>query len=439
MQVKLAYVSASQVESYRKCPRYWYGRSVLKLPEPPRPAAEKGSRVHAATEEYLKTGALPEDEETRNILSAGLGNLPERGDDLDLELGFELPTWDGGPIWTGYIDLIDSRAKPVRIIDHKTISDFRYCKTPEELLSSTQMMSYARWYFSVEDAAEVEVTHLYLRTKRPYKAHKVSALATRKRVEEIWDRDLGLVREMVGCRERGPADISGLDPNTASCGMYGGCPFRSKCGLLPTISQMKGATKMSDTNKANGDAMPKLSLSERLAKKRAESGAAVPLPMPTVSVMLAPPAEGVVPPDAPPRNTGAAVASTPTVEEPKRRGRPKKDAAPVVEVGPAPIKAQRPVFSIYVDCLPVKGGEAEWTLFEDWIATYTKQVAESHGIADWRQIEYGKGKAALANVVRENVHEVPEVLIVSSYAPGVNEVLDVLIPHATRVVRALRG
>mgnify|MGYP001590906993 FL=1 len=102
-------------------------------------------------------------------------------------------------------------------------------------------------------------------------------------------------------------------------------------------------------------------------------------------------------------------------------------------------RGERTRFSIYVDCIPVKGGEAEWVMFEDWIAPYARQVAEAHGIADFRLIEYGKGKAILANVVREHVAEVPEVLIVSSYGPAVSDVLDVLIPHATRVVRALRG
>ena len=95
--------------------------------------------------------------------------------------------------------------------------------------------------------------------------------------------------------------------------------------------------------------------------------------------------------------------------------------------------------TIYIDCMPVKG-VTNAVLYEDFIRPFADQIAKDHGVPSWQTMDFGKGKALLANAVRAaGADKWPPVLIVGGYAPGAHEVLEVLIPHVTVVVRALKG
>ena len=41
-------------------------------------------------------------------------------------------------------------------------------------------------------------------------------------------------------------------------------------------------------------------------------------------------------------------------------------------------------------------------------------------------------------MIRENVASVPEVLVIGGYAAGASEAMEVLVPHATMVIKALK-
>ena len=404
--------SASQVEAYRLCPRKWYNRSVLKISDPSTPAQLRGTAVHAVTEQYLQTGTIAaavdvqgDMKEAVEIVTACHHVLPQPGSELRVEQEFSLSTYVGGPLWRGFIDLVDPRVSPLRLIDHKSISDFRYCKTPEELLASTQMMSYARWAFETYPREQViEVEHLYQRTKKPYKPHRVSAVATRERSEEVWQRDLVFVKEMEAWRTERPETAQALPPNTQACSMYGGCSYKSRCGFAPQISFNGGKLKMGLESTTNGTG---LSLSERLAAKRAaQAGLPLPAspvaapppspvaaaPLPPVVAAAAPPpvvtsgarpmltgdaaverakelgidippgagfaqigaGSTILPPDAPSRDEKVTIsdvqkAEPAVVAEPKKRGRPKKVVeavgAPTVQVVQEGLRHDLPAFS----------------------------------------------------------------------------------------------
>jgi hypothetical protein len=487
------HVSASQVEAYRRCPRFWFNQSVLKIRTPPSPAQERGSKCHKTVETFFETGALVGDTEALAITQPVMSLLPPRGEELLVEHKIEMATYVGGPSWIGYIDYFDPREHPIHVGDLKSTSDIRYCKTPSELVGLVQMNSYAHWALGEYPAEnEVRLSHTYMVTRRPHKAHVVQAVTNRSIVSQNWSRDLATVREMQAWATERPETADALPPNTNACDMYGGCAFRKQCGLMPKLNLFRNLEKKKMTDAPTNGTKP-MSLSERLAAKRAVANG-IPLagaaPVPSVVAVATPPATivgappivgaaaqaqvaaygetlptgaglaatmptGIVPPDAPARDAATFVAPpTPTPEPVKKtRGRPKKEAAPEVATAtpPAAIPTLTPQtagvsakpqlatpFELWIDTIAVKGAK-EITTAEDWLAPIVEAVSEDNGIQDPRLIAFGGGKVAVANAIRESLGDVPPVLLVNSMSPYAHELIEILTPYATRVFRALRG
>ena len=79
-QYKNKYVSASLLNTFFECPRKWYFRNILGMPEPKAPALEFGSAVHAAIDQVLKLNkiVLPKDREVAKIVKRWAENrLPQ--------------------------------------------------------------------------------------------------------------------------------------------------------------------------------------------------------------------------------------------------------------------------------------------------------------------------------------------------------------------------
>jgi hypothetical protein len=161
--------------------------------------------------------------------------------------------------------------------------------------------------------------------------------------------------------------------------------------------------------------------------------------------------EGVVPPDAPPRETSdadaakvkGATAPEAKAEAPKKkRGRPKKkktEDAP--EAAEAP-KAKTAGMTIYVGCMPMRT-DVEPTLFEDWIAPVLEAcdgLAQSvSAVESWYLLGFGPQKALLAAKVQEWVNKgLPPVMLVQNPSPLWTDVSTVLAPYATQIVRSFR-
>jgi PD-(D/E)XK nuclease superfamily protein len=485
---KYAHTSASQVNDWKRCPRIWYNKKVLKIDVPSTPAQERGTRIHAAIEHFLKTreyagGAFDE------YVYVAQPSLPKTGYFAESEV--LLNTFIHGPLYVGYIDAYE----PGRILDYKSTSDFRYCKSPEELEADTQLGAYAKWYFSRNKGeSSVEVAHLYLLTKgKTPKANYVSGTMTPEKAEFVWQRDLKYVREITEIvKELVPAQgpipdrSEELTPNLASCDMYGGCFFRSKCGLGKTLSKYSqkptGQIFQIDVHRRPEEKKEMgMTLAEKLAAKAAANRAAESNPEVIANraaeelnkrVEDAPerfeskdkPGDkeklveqyqkidqeilnqlndeepmGVSPPDAPKQEA-------PKVEPEKpKRGRPKKEEkqeAPAEEsktdTGVIITKTDalnRREFRLFIDTFPIKGpSKSDYVLFEDWIVPFAQKVADDHGQPDWRYISY-TAKAALVREIKNNLDKLPSAMVVMSYAPGSDCMMEVGIPLATEVLR----
>jgi hypothetical protein len=271
--------SASQVKDWEICERYWFHKSILRIQVPTHPSAAHGSLIHESLETYLTTGKIVPNEEQAAFVNVAKPYLPPVGAAL-IEQEFRLPTYEGGPAWLGYIDVLETQRVPVRVLDHKTTSQFRHAKTPNELANDTQMGAYAYYAFEAGHAKDlVEVSHLYLltSTKTP-KAMYVSALVSERDVRALWKKQIATVKQMAVAATVKDADE--LYPNTNRCGnIFGrGCPFRSRCGLVP---MQKGKNDMSTPDS-------KLSFLEQINAKKNGAHAVTPLPPPVVLVPATP-------------------------------------------------------------------------------------------------------------------------------------------------------
>lgn len=529
----LPYVSASQVDAYRRCKRVWFQRYILKVKEPTTPAMDRGKRIHGVIEGYLNTGNLPQptehgvyaDVEATEIFLAAQDHLePLVGSMVEHEI--RMPTYDGGPDWVGFIDSVYTTENTIVVRDHKTLSDLsRYAKTEEELQTNTQLIAYATWALKQWPKYKwIDIGHIYLQTRKPYKSRLTSVTVTREHVEKIWQEELKVVREMVAVAASGVKDVNQIPPTLDACGMYGGCYFRPQCGLdVPAkrlFANIGGGLNM-DTKPESGKTpvisvpihrygsfMKKMGTplkSEEVQLTRvgelAEGVPVLEVPSDKPIICFTPveaqdsadDIQSIVPPDAPDRNEVITIehlegekkkrgrkpkilTSPEVVVEKKKRGRkPKAMQVPTVEplqnqlvekafakidkeienvadvltketpaietvvVVPAlPFKAAKKLV-LYVDCVPTKGiHKNDNCLLEDFLAPIAERVAEELKVVDYRLKEYGEGKARIAAKVKEKLDSLPEVLVMTSQAPGFPEVYSILAPHATDIVRGIR-
>jgi hypothetical protein len=174
--------------------------------------------------------------------------------------------------------------------------------------------------------------------------------------------------------------------------------------------------------------------------------------------------QGIISPDAPPRETGAEPEPGAAAEPPKRT-RKKKGEAVAEQAAPAGAELPPAVtgalfaqpepsggsdgFELYVDCLPTKhpsGGGA--TNFDDWIAPIVRFINEQvsqpppagKGLPDYRLLPFSEEKALFSLALAQWIEKrgLPPNLFVASSSPLSRDALAILTPYATSVVRAVR-
>jgi RecB family exonuclease len=221
----IKYVSASQITTFRDCPRKWYFDKIIGLERPATTATALGSEVHEVLEEYLKNGTPPPDTEAGEIASSGLHLLPESDHvEIELSLADDMPLTDAPVQVVGYVDAIYPQAH--QILDHKTSSNKRYTKTARELAVNVQLILYARAYLDKHDAQNITLTHVYYGTRSRW-SKRVDVSVTREHILEQWSEIRSDIEQMVAVSEIDRA--SDVTPCRDSCDKYGGCPFVGQC------------------------------------------------------------------------------------------------------------------------------------------------------------------------------------------------------------------
>ena len=314
----LEYVSATQVERAEQCMRRWAEAYIFENREPKSPAMERGSQVHKEIEVYLKSGLLGSTEYSPLIVPI-VDLVPKPSPGMLIERKIEMATYEGGPMWLGYLDLgYCLKSGLLCVDDFKTRGNFRNNKKPEALLIDIQLTSYAKFLLEMGpifypgcDVTQVKIGHINIDAASP-RAVRIETLITRAQIDERFNKSLDTVRKMVEVARSIPVNSKMVAYNADSCDVYGGCFYASSCGFDVALEHLfrKQGRK---TSQEGIMTTQKLTLQERVAlvKKAQESGE------PTASLLIA---EGILPPDAPSRDE-IIVAPEPL---PERAKKPKK-------------------------------------------------------------------------------------------------------------------
>jgi hypothetical protein len=305
------HVSPSQIESYQKCPRSWYFKSILKIPEAQKGHQSLGEAFHLVMEKVpaghpwpdrSDVSASSEDwDKADQMAKLALPLMPVETKPFKREHGIGLETYEGGPRMVGYIDLAIPYGVgwPAFIIppneaivaDYKTLSDFRYMRTPEELANSVQMMTYAKWAITPGGLhgendplpSHIRLLHLYAKSRPPFTKNSIrheSAIVSPGEIDLKWNKTLDTVREMqqVATCTTNPEDVEAKGALNGHCEAYGGCHFRDKCGIskqssIKTLFQItkKPEVKTQEPDQMGSPILDKIRAAQAAAQSKAAS------------------------------------------------------------------------------------------------------------------------------------------------------------------------
>jgi predicted lipoprotein with Yx(FWY)xxD motif len=261
-------LSASQLKTYKACPRKWGFKYLDKLPDPTGPGARFGTDVHKVLEDYFQDGKEP-DITTRAGRLAGFG-LRKKGlyparslvDHVEPKISLEVD----GVFFRGAVDLLAGAT----VVDHKTSKDpAKYALTEDGLLTDAQSLIYSLWGLAYLSVNMLKLSWVYYQTAERVTPKVFSREVTvgPDQIQEPFKLHvLAPAKELVQAKKKYTTGNQ-LEPNLASCSDFGGCPFVLHCNK--TASQHMGAA-FGESNKN----MP--SLSELLAKKKAAQAPPVP-------------------------------------------------------------------------------------------------------------------------------------------------------------------
>lgn len=346
-KVALTYVSATQISTYRLCPRKWGYRKLDRIQAPPNKYAAAGTAIHKLIEAWLVHGtAIPVDTPHGKMAMPGLKHLPAPKT-AEVEKEMKIFT-DDDIVYVLKIDVTQPfDGNLIRVWDHKTTSDFKWAKTPAKLAVDEQAIIYATavimaFFETTKDqtyedapAPPIEMNWVYYRRSESkpgskkvqlrvlpsggaelddeeVKAGRLTYSYVEKQFGMIHETALELKRHQeLGHKAKDlPYDIEG-------CNAFGGCPYRGDpCKLTPT-EILRGALKQVNILEQLKAAKEKGAVPASTTKPSAEANAAAE-DIKNNATEEAAAAEGTHPTHAqvnPPEEPTSAPASSSTVQK----------------------------------------------------------------------------------------------------------------------------
>jgi hypothetical protein len=203
------------------CQRRWWYKYVEKREEPKQAHLERGVRLHALIESYLKGTLQAGEGEEYGLFLAGQHFIDAVKPHV---IGIEAPVKGevaGIPISSmSKCDAVLTDG----IVDWKTSSDIRrYGKTPADLAKDTQLNIYARAFHPT--LSEVRLAHVYFQTSKGKRAELVETVVTKKHLDEHYANVIvPLVQKMKLVSE--VQEAASVKPNLEACRM---CPHAAVC------------------------------------------------------------------------------------------------------------------------------------------------------------------------------------------------------------------
>jgi len=462
--MKLKNVSASQLTTFKRCNRKWYWEKIEGFRSSGSVATRRGTAIHHALEHFVKNWddwevvevdiesgqvvagheEMPEEENpkseyvaVRRFLEAAKDYIPSPfSSDVVLEQMINMPTGEGMPPWLGFIDLLEDCG---RITDYKTTSSIKsYSKSPEDLMTDIQAMSYAKYVLDISpDMKEVPLRWLYLETRNKIKVNVKESEITvsREHVESEWNKAMPLVAEMVkiAAAEAGSQSVT---PNVEACNDFGGCPHKDRCG----VTALSGLFEKKETG-----SMGFLDTLKAQTPTKEEPAKEVPAKEVPAKEIQREMHQEVLSKDAAPRTTpktGPAEPKTPKKKAAKKKAPAKAPDKTAVEApAKAPVDGPKTPFRLFVDCAPIKCGN--FVLLEDLMGPLLDKLnadCQEHmqKPSVWL-LPFGEQKAAISGMVAEMAKTLTGDVVAMSGDMHSRDVLPLLVPFASEVIRSFRG
>lgn len=257
--------SPSAVETWLSCKRKWAWSKIAKVPKVDADSAMLGGEVHAQLEGYL--AGQPFDfthpKGAGYIAAAGVHLIPEpNAPGMAIEKEFRFTSPRTGYVWNGRkdLDVDDSIIIPgleggaPAVLDHKSTSNLRWKKTPDDLLWDVQANVYAHASMSERNAPAVDLVWVYYQTRGAKKAERTHLRMYRDHAERAFNIIEDIAMGMAGALRMAEdeadkhAFVQSLPATPSHCEAYGGCPFRHLCQLSPEQSRPSLMNSTIDTN-----------------------------------------------------------------------------------------------------------------------------------------------------------------------------------------------
>lgn len=227
------HISASQLATFKDCPRKWAFDKLDCVPRADTAATNRGKAIHAEVEAWYKHGTAPESPEAVALLT----RLPGRSSDVHAEVDFDYVwPWADGVAAHGFIDLVDLSTNTV--YDHKTSKSLaRAVKSEAELAVDAQTMLYGLALRVAKPViTEVNLQWTYVQTVsklgQPPPLQAVPVVQDQAMLDaaiRVWTP---VVEELVQLKRRGgrAADVRA---DSSACYKYGPCHYRDQCVGFP--------------------------------------------------------------------------------------------------------------------------------------------------------------------------------------------------------------
>lgn len=238
---ELKRISASQFKEYDLCKRKHWITRFQGLPRTSSPALELGTAVHGAVEAWLTDGLTPDTRTPDGKLAFNVKSLLPPPNTPHVHSEQKVWLTDIDPPLLGYIDVLDLRKDTPVVIDVKTVSDWKWAKTSEQLAVDRQMIPYAVHALAVSAAPEVTVAHAAVIKRGRLESRWTEVTLPAERVLEVWDDLKALAGRM---KETAKAETyDAVEPDWTACGAYGGCPYIDICQATENTTPWGGAPR----------------------------------------------------------------------------------------------------------------------------------------------------------------------------------------------------
>ncbi len=431
---------------------WWLKEGVAPEVSGPEIASVRAKGEDPISIELIKGGEYEYARRVASIVTSGIAKLPApKSHNLKVEGEFHFT--DHGVAYRGFKDLTwwtdDSR---LILHDHKTTSALKWAKTQEQLRTDVQLNLYAQSEFQTWDVNEIEANWHYTTTDKTPTTRPVHLTVYRDAVDEQCASIAERAKTLLKYYDTRP-DPNDLPPpkDLAICDQYRGCPYKkSKQCKISAVDRVRAAFRY---QQLKGNPMNFFDRKKQADAAKAGTPAPTQAPAPApvapqqvaqtttpgtqtllrVKLQAPPPspgAQGVVPPEAASAPAPAAQETAvqgepvsfagPAPAAKKSPGRSKKDKDAIAAGQAMGLKNETPEriqaasgvvyeiasggFTLYVNCAP-EGVPV--TRLDELLAPLAKQVEETMGVADYRLVDYGKGKDALVYALKASLEQEP--------------------------------